>query len=91
MYSKVIENINMIENNEDMTSKIETYHYIGEHVDGYDMNGSIVVYHYISNTLLRNRKLKEVSPWEYDMELWPGDKLWLKASSKEPIMIELNY
>lgn len=90
MYSNIVENNNMFENNEDMITKNETYQYVGEHVDGCDRDGPINVYHYISKTLLGNRKLKDVSPWEYDLELWPGDKLWLKASRKEPITIEFN-
>jgi hypothetical protein len=90
MYSKTIENNNMFEKNEDMMTKNETYQYIGQHVDGCDRYGPIDVYHYISNSLLGNRKLKDVSHLEYDLELWPGDKLWLKASRKEPITIEYN-
>lgn len=90
MYSKTIENNNMFEKNEVMMTKIETYQYVGQHVDGCDIYGPIDVYHYISNSLLGNRKLKDVSLLEYDLELWPGDKLWLKASRKEPITIEFN-
>lgn len=90
MYSKMIENNNKIETNEDMRTKNETYQYLGKHVDGCDKDGPIIVYHYISSNLLGKRKLKEVSPWEYDLELWPGDKLWLKASRCEPITIQFN-
>lgn len=86
----MIEKNNIFETNEDMNRKIETYHYIGEHVDGCDMDGPIVVYHYISNSLVGNRKLKDVSPWDYDLEIWPGDKLWVKASRKEHLTIEFN-
>lgn len=91
MHSRAIENNTIFENNENMNTKYETYYYVGEHVDGCDRYGPINVYHYISTTLLGNKKLKDISPWDYDLEVWPGDKLWLKASTHQPITIEFNY
>ena len=63
---------------------------MGEHVDGCDKCGPIYVYHYISSTQLNGRNLNEVEMWDGDLELWPGDRLWLEACSKQNIIINVE-
>lgn len=64
---------------------MEVYYYLGTHVDGCDMDGPNIVYHYISKTLLNNRDIKSIDKWGYDLEIWPGDKLYMNAVKKEVI------
>ena len=91
MRSKAIESNITLENNGDLNSNFETYYYCGEHVDGCDYDGPNNVYHYISKTLLGDKKIKDVNVYDYDLELWPGDKLWVKACTRQPITIEFNF
>jgi len=90
MQSKEFEQYHSLENNNEMNKKYEKYYYVGEHVDGCDIYGPINVYHYISESLLRNRNLKDINFWDCDLELWPGDKLWSKAYNRGIITIELE-
>jgi hypothetical protein len=69
---------------------MEEYYYLGTHVDGCDVDGPTVVYHYISKTLLKNRDIKSVDIWEYDLEIWPGDKLYHYAITNNIISINDN-
>lgn len=78
-------------NNNDDNMRYEVYYYLGQHVDGCDMYGQNNVYHYISEKLLNGRNLNIIDLWEYDLELWPGDKYWLDAGiNKQILMIEVN-
>jgi hypothetical protein len=50
--------------------------YTGEHWEKCDKDGPIPIYHYISKQRLGSRSVKELSKWDYDHEIWLGDKLW---------------
>ncbi len=50
--------------------------YCGQHAEGYDELGAIIVYHYISKERLGNRKISSIDNFDYDEEIWPGDKLY---------------
>lgn len=80
----------MNKNNTDTSSSYETYYYCGEHADGYDRYGAFNVYHYISKTSLNGRDIKQLGKWDYDLEIWPGDKLWSSADLKQDIVLELE-
>ena len=70
--------------------KYETYYYLDEHVDGCDQYGPIIVYHYISEMMRNGRNLNSIDIYDYDLELWPGDKYWSEACKGNNIMVEKN-
>lgn len=77
-----------VNNDYDNNAKYETHYYVGEHVEGCDRDGPINVYHYISESALNGRGLNTIDAWDYDLELWPGDRYWLEASGKKTIVVE---
>ena len=78
--------------NDDMHKDViyETYYYIGEHIDGCDMDGPKYVYHYISESYLNGRNINEIEVWDCDLELWPGDKYWIEAGKHKNIIVEMK-
>jgi hypothetical protein len=77
----------------DMNNQIEndeTYYYIGEHVDGCDIDGEKMVYHYISKTRLNGRNLNTIDIFDYDLEFWPGDRLWTDVTTRNDIIINIE-
>jgi hypothetical protein len=82
--------MNKFINSSTENKKGETYYYLGKHYDGCDMYGPIVVYHYISETMLNGRNLNMINPDYYDLELWPGDRLWILAGPGKNINIDVE-
>jgi hypothetical protein len=81
----------MNNNNYDDNTMYEPHYYVGEHVDGYDRYGPIIVYHYISERARNGRNINTIDQWEYDMEIWPGDRYWPHAGrNKSIIMVEID-
>lgn len=87
-------NINDINNNNnhnrDQEQEYKTFYYLGKHVDGCDQYGPIIVYHYISDEMRNGRNLNTLDIWNYDLELWPGDRYWRNAGPGKNITIELG-
>lgn len=79
-------NNNTLNNEEPIT---QTFYYLGEHVDGCDRNGPTIVYHYISDMMRNGRNLNTLDIWNYDLELWPGDRHWRNAGRGRNITIEV--
>lgn len=86
----VYDNMNNFINSTTENKKGETYYYLGEHHNGCDMYGPIIVYHYISETKRNGRNLNMINPTDYDLELWPEDRLWFLAGPDKNINIEVE-
>lgn len=50
--------------------------YVGSHWETTDEYGPIDIYHYISRERLGSKSINELEEWDYDKEIWLGDKLW---------------
>ena len=85
-YVNYINNYRNINNNQEQEYK--TFYYLGQHVDGCDLQGPIIVYHYISEEMLNGRNLNTIDEWDYDLELCPGDRFWREAGFRKPLTIE---
>jgi len=68
----------------------ETYYYFGEHWEGCDYEAPYIIYHYISKTHLNGRNINTVDIYDYDLEIWPCDRLWREASTKKDIIIDIE-
>lgn len=86
----VSDNMNNFINSSTENKKGETYYYLGEHHDGYDMYGPIIVYHYISETMRNGRNLNMINPNVYDLEIWPVNRLWFLAGPGKNITLEVE-
>lgn len=87
-------NINDINNNNNQNriqeQEYKTFYYVGQHVDGCDSQGPIIVYHYMSEEMRNGRNLNTINEWDYDLELWPGDRYWREAGRGKPLTIEAD-
>ena len=55
------------------------YVYCGKHWEKADEDGPIDIYHYMSRDRLGSKTIDdidELDEWDYDQEIWLGDKLW---------------
>jgi hypothetical protein len=71
--------INQLQKYEDwITAKKfhEEHEYVGEHWEKCDEGGPIPIYHYIRKERLGSRSKEELDMWDFDQEIWLGDKLW---------------
>jgi hypothetical protein len=83
--------INNANNNQDNEEpRTQTFYYLGQHTDGCDRDGPTIVYHYISEEMRNGRNLNMIDIWDYDLELWPGDRYWSNAGRGRNIMIEVG-
>lgn len=86
--NNIINNNNINNNNQEQ--EYRTFYYVGQHVDGCDRQGPIIIYHYISKEMLNGRNLNTINQWDYDLELWPGDRFWRDAGPGKPLAIEAD-
>lgn len=93
-------NMNNMNNNYDINTNIndnnneeqiyQTFYYLGQHTEGSDQYGPIIVYHYISDEMRNGRNLNTLDIWDYDLEIWPGDRYWRDAGRGRNLTIEVG-
>jgi hypothetical protein len=53
------------------------YTYCGSHWEKADDIGCQTIYHYILKDRLGNRSINELTKWDYDVEVWIDDDIWI--------------